>query len=192
MSTERQSRPVFAECHTNISCRSATKLPSRGKNRYSRPGATALARIMLQSSGAGHGLSNVAYAASISPGRPLEVGWTPNGERCPHQNHVRGASAGNTFLIGETAGILITVMLCYLVRLDLHMRQACLTVPIVQMWHEGSVVHVDYERTTAIIVGCVIPVIVRFVGEQFRCQVRLCRRAPRAQKALDRSHYGAK
>jgi hypothetical protein len=72
------------------------------------------------------------------------------------------ASAATTLLIGENAaallaGILITVMLCYLVRLDLHMRQACLTVPIVQMWHEGLVVHVDYERTTAIIVRCVIP-----------------------------------
>jgi uncharacterized membrane protein YgaE (UPF0421/DUF939 family) len=47
-----------------------------------------------------------------------------------------GASVGTaaTLLIGAgavalLAGILVTVILCYLVRLDLHVRQACLTVP---------------------------------------------------------------
>ena len=72
-----------------------------------------------------------------------------------------GAAAGTaaTLLIGAgaatlLAGILVTVILCYLVRLDLHVRQACLTGPIVQVWHPGSVVHVDCERITAILIGC--------------------------------------
>ncbi|MCU1337745.1 MAG: hypothetical protein JWO19_3326 [Bryobacterales bacterium] len=79
------------------------------------------------------------------------------------------------------AGILVTVILCYLVRLDLNVRQACLTVPIVEMWHRGSIIHVTYERTTAI---------VQFAREQFRWQVcRWC--ALRYRKTLDRPLYGA-
>jgi uncharacterized membrane protein YgaE (UPF0421/DUF939 family) len=109
-----------------------------------------------------------------------------------------GASVGTaaTLLIGAgavalLAGILVTVILCYLVRLDLHVRQACLTVPIVQMWRSGSVVHVDYERITAILAGCIVPVIVQFAYEQLVREVRR-RRALTTQKALDQSYYGSK
>ena len=109
-----------------------------------------------------------------------------------------GASVGTaaTLLIGTgsaalLAGILVTIILCYLVRLDLHVRQACLTVPIVQMWHPGSVVHVDYERITAILAGCIVPLIVQFAYEQLAREVRR-RRALTTQKVLDQSYYGNK
>ena len=103
-----------------------------------------------------------------------------------------GASAGTAaaLLIGGEAtallaGILVTVILCYLVRLDLHVRQTCLTVPIVQMWPQGSIIHVSYERTVAILAGCIVALIVQLAVEQFQHQVG-------RRRALDDRHYGAK
>ena len=88
-----------------------------------------------------------------------------------------GASAGTAaaLLIPTEAaallgGVLVTVILCHLFHLDLHVRVACLTVPIVQTWHQGSIIHVDYERTAAILAGCAVAVIVQFAGVQFRHQ----------------------
>jgi len=62
-------------------------------------------------------------------------------------------------------GILVTVVLCYLGRLDPHLRQACLTVPIVQMFHQGSILNVSYERTTAILAGCFTALVIQFAFE---------------------------
>jgi uncharacterized membrane protein YgaE (UPF0421/DUF939 family) len=89
-----------------------------------------------------------------------------------------GSSAGTVAALlvpGEAAallaGVLVTVILCHLFRLDLHVRLACLTVPIVQTWHQGSIIHVDYERIAAILAGCGVALIVQFAGVQFRRQV---------------------
>ena len=89
-----------------------------------------------------------------------------------------GSSAGTVaaLLLPEEAaallaGVLVTVILCHLFRLDLHVWLACLTVPIVQTWHQGSIIHVDYERIAAILAGCGVALIVQFAGVQFRRQV---------------------
>jgi len=106
-----------------------------------------------------------------------------------------GASAGTAaaLLIPREAaallgGVLVTVILCHLFHLDLHVRVACLTVPIVQTWHQGSIIHVDYERTAAILADCVVAVIVQFTGVQFRRQVsrRRALTAPNIQNELAR------
>ena len=110
----------------------------------------------------------------------------------------RGAPVGTavTLFMGAgaaalLAGILVTVILCYLVRLDLQVRQACLTVPIVQRWHPGSIVHGDYERITAIVAGYFVPLIGQSPGQQFARELRR-RRVLTTQKALDQSYYGKK
>lgn len=66
-----------------------------------------------------------------------------------------------------------------------------MTVPILQMWHPGSVVHVDYERITAILAGCIVPLIVQFAYEQLVREVRR-HRALTTQKVLDQSYCGSK
>jgi uncharacterized membrane protein YgaE (UPF0421/DUF939 family) len=106
-----------------------------------------------------------------------------------------GASAGTVAALlvpGEAPallfGVLVTVILCHVFRLDLHVRVACLTVPIVQTWHQGSIIHVDYERTAAILADCVVAVIVQFTVVQFRRQVsrRRALTAPNIQNELAR------
>jgi uncharacterized membrane protein YccC len=90
-----------------------------------------------------------------------------------------GASIGivsGVLLGGSTlallVGIVATILTCYQWRLSRHLRQACLTVPIVQMSQQGTVVHIGYERVIAVLAGCVVPLLVQYVW-QFalgRCQ----------------------
>jgi uncharacterized membrane protein YgaE (UPF0421/DUF939 family) len=93
--------------------------------------------------------------------------------------------------VAVLAGLVVTILICYLLRLDTHLRQACLTVPIVQMWPDNSIAHVDYERITAIVVGCIVPLIAQFVDVQIRNQIgRLSGRE--RQGTVSQSHDGAK
>lgn len=76
---------------------------------------------------------------------------------------VTGLSLGGD----ETAlltGILAAIVFCHAFGLDHHLRQACLTVPIVQMQHDRSIIHVSYERTIAILAGCAVPILVQYAG----------------------------
>jgi uncharacterized membrane protein YccC len=83
-----------------------------------------------------------------------------------------GALAG-LFAGGDMAallvGILATIVFCHHLGWKRHLRQACLTIPIVQMQHQGGIVHVSYERITAILAGCVVPLLVQYAG-QFACR----------------------
>ncbi len=71
------------------------------------------------------------------------------------------------------AGVLATVFFCYVGNLDSHLRQACLTVPIVQMGRDGSVLHTSLERITAILAGCAVALIVQLASEQITRRARL-------------------
>jgi uncharacterized membrane protein YccC len=130
----------------------------------------------------------------LQPG--LDTSMSASGVRIVATLLVASVGTAATLLIGTgvaalLAGILVTLILCYLVRLDLPVRQACLTVPIVQMWHSGSVVHVDDERITAVLAGCIVPLIAQFAYEQLVREARR-RQALTTQKALDQSYYGSK
>jgi uncharacterized membrane protein YgaE (UPF0421/DUF939 family) len=85
-----------------------------------------------------------------------------------------GAFAGSAtgLLLGATpvallAGISITIVVCHHWHLDLHLRQACLTVPIIQMSQDGTVVLVSYKRVIAVLVGCAVPVLAQWVWRMF-------------------------
>jgi uncharacterized membrane protein YgaE (UPF0421/DUF939 family) len=86
-----------------------------------------------------------------------------------------GSAAG--LLLGATtpallAGILVTILVCHIWQLDRYLRQACLTVPIIQMSPEGALVHVSYERLIAVLAGCVVAVLVQYAW-QFAGRLRL-------------------
>lgn len=83
-----------------------------------------------------------------------------------------GASIGiaSGLLLGGSTlallvGILATILTCYQWRLGRHLRQACLTVPIVQMSQQGTVVHIGYERVIAVLAGCVVPLLVQYAWQ---------------------------
>jgi uncharacterized membrane protein YccC len=109
-----------------------------------------------------------------------------------------GASVGTAVALpigrNNTAvllGLVGAILVCYLLRLDAHVRQACLTVPIVQMWPDNSLVHVDSQRIIAILVGCIVPLIVQFGDALIWCQVRRLIGRERAE-AVRPSHNGGK
>lgn len=83
-----------------------------------------------------------------------------------------GASIGiaSGLLLGGSTlallvGVLATILTCYWWRLDRHLRQACLTLPIVQMSQQGTMVHIGYERVMAVLAGCVVPLLVQYAWQ---------------------------
>jgi uncharacterized membrane protein YgaE (UPF0421/DUF939 family) len=70
------------------------------------------------------------------------------------------------------AGISITIVVCHYWHLDRHLRQACLTVPIIQMSQDGTVVLVSYKRVIAVLVGCAVPVLVQWGWNMFSIPFR--------------------
>jgi Aromatic acid exporter family member 1 len=109
-----------------------------------------------------------------------------------------GASVGTAVALpigrNNTAvllGLVVTILVCYLLRLDAHVRQACLTVPIVQMWPDNSLVRVDSQRIIAILVGCIVPLIVQFGDALIWYQVRRLIGSKKPD-GVHQSHEGAK
>lgn len=86
-----------------------------------------------------------------------------------------GGGAG--ILIGWVCGdgvwqiltaMVIVVFLCEVLRLDLGLRTACVSVAIIMLRGEGRVVSTGAQRLFAVVVGCVVGLLVQLLAEMVR------------------------
>jgi len=82
-----------------------------------------------------------------------------------------GLAVGSLLGVGGwqlIVALVAVVFACQLLRLDLALRSACVTVIIILTFNHGNVLLTGLERSSAVIIGCSLAVIVQMVIEGLR------------------------
>jgi len=67
--------------------------------------------------------------------------------------------------------LVLVVFVCDLLKLDLGLRTACVSVAVIMLKSEGRVISTSQERMVAVIIGCVVALCVQLLAEWIRKKI---------------------